>query len=323
MPGPPTQRRRLVGGAGTLAFFGAQLVLWPLLGLFGALFYSLLHSVTGSLLGSVLFAAGAIGLAKSSRTLFLEQMALNLLFAAQMLWLWAFLQAPTNAHWGWIAASLLVFQLALAAGLPTGWLVRIVAFQASWTLFFLPPLLHTVEPSFAIDSAMHWVLTWPRHTLWLAALWAVWAHCEGRFLTKPWGKNSPRAWKVPPWACCWPWSPLWRASISCKASFRCRRRIWAVPAVVVGVVPPQITAAIAVVVSALWLQARWQRHPLLWLVYGAALVGCAWLPSIGTITFGGHICRWHRALALARAGPGSAAVGCGQLLLRFAVALGR
>lgn len=170
-------------------FFGAQLVLWPLLGLFGALFSSLLHSVTGSLLGSVLFAAGAIGLAKSSRTLFVEQMALNLLFAAQMLWLWAFLQESANAHWGWVAASLLVFQLALAAGLPTGWLVRIVAFQASWTLFFLPPLLHTVEPSFAIDSAMHWVLTWPRHTLWLAALWAVWAHCESRFLTKPWGEK--------------------------------------------------------------------------------------------------------------------------------------
>ncbi len=41
------------------------------------------------------------------------------------------LQEYANAHWGWIAASLLVFQLALAAGLPTGWLVRIVAFQAS------------------------------------------------------------------------------------------------------------------------------------------------------------------------------------------------
>lgn len=286
-------------------FFGAQLVLWPLLGLFGGLFSSLLHSVTGSLLGSVLFAAGAIGLAKSSRTLFVEQMALNLLFAAQMLWLWAFLQESANAHWGWIAASLLVFQLALAAGLPTGWLVRIVAFQASWTLFFLPPLLHTVEPSFAIDSAMHWVLTWPRHTLWLAALWAVWAHCESRFLTKPWGEKLAQGMESAAVG-------LLLALVAALAGKYFVQSQLPVQAADLGLSPqswwalspPQITAAIAVVVSALWLQARWQRHPLLWLVYGAALVGCAWLPSIGTITlvatFAAGTGRW-RLLGLALA----------------------
>ncbi len=163
-----------------------------------------------------------------------------------------------------------------------------------------------------MDSAMHWVLTWPRHTLWLAALWAVWAHCEGRFLTKPWGEKLAQGMES---AAVGLLLAL-VAALAGKYFVQSQLPVQAAdlglsPAVVVGVVPRRS------LLPSQWWSVRcgckrvgsatpcsgWCMAQRWWAVHGCPRSAPSpWWPR----------CRRHRALALARAGPGSAVLAMGS-----------
>lgn len=281
-----------------LSFFGAQLVLWPFLGLLTMTLGNALSSFSGALLTSLVLAAAAIWLLRSSQALFAEQLGFSLLLAAQALWLWAFVQDFHSETLGTVTASLLAFQAALAWIVPQAWLRRLLGVLASWTFLFLPPWAAAQgagQPYFGAIFSL-WE-SWPRHTLLLAGAWAVWAHCEGRWLTRPWAAklrdllesaavglllalamqivlryvllgargsaDDPQAGQALLWA--WHWQNALQAG--------------------------------AVLVSAGWLLQRWPRRGLLWLVYAAALVACLGVPSMGVIvllaSFAAGTNRWR------------------------------
>lgn len=281
-----------------LSFAGAQLVLWPFLIFLAMLLGASLSSFSGALLTSVVLAAAALGLLRSSRALFAEQLGFSLLLAAQMLWLWAFAQDARAEALGTVTASLLAFQCVLIWSVPQAWLRRLLGVLASWTFLFLPPWTAGQTPELPhLGSLFSLWESWPRHTLLLAGAWAVWAHCEGRWLTRPWAAklrdvlesaavglllalalqivlryvllgargsaDDPQAGQALLWA--WHWHNALQAA--------------------------------AVLVSAGWLLQRWPRRGVLWLVYAAALVACLGVPSMGVIvvlaSFAAGTNRWR------------------------------
>lgn len=291
-PGAPPMPSSIVL---VLSFVGAQLVLWPFLGLLGMVLGASLSSFSGAFLTSVVLAAVALWLLRRSQGLFAEQIGFSLLLSAQALWLWAFFQGSRSDTLGTVTASLLAFQCALAWLVPQAWLRRLLGVLASWTFLFLPPWAAVQATSQAPIFSL-WE-SWPRHTLLLAGAWAVWAHCEGRWLTRPWAArvrdllesaavglllalalqivlrhallgargsaDDPQAGQALLWA--WHWRTVLQAG--------------------------------AVLVSAGWLLQRWPRRGVLWLVYAAALAACLGVPSMGVIvmvaSFAAGTNRWR------------------------------
>ncbi|VUZ28809.1 Uncharacterised protein [uncultured Comamonas sp.] len=282
-----------------LSFAGAQLVLWPFLIFLAMLLGASLSSFSGALLTSMVLAAAALGLLRSSQALFAEQLGFSLLLAAQALWLWAFfLGARADEALGTVTASLLAFQCVLIWSVPQAWLRRLLGVLASWTFLFLPPWAAAQGTGLPyLGSVFSLWESWPRHTLLLAGAWAVWAHCEGRWLTRPWAAkvrdvlesaavglllalalqivlryvvlgargsaDDPQAGQALLWA--WHWHNALQAG--------------------------------AVLISAGWLLQRWPRRGVLWLVYAAALAACLGVPSMGVIamlaSFAAGTGRWR------------------------------
>lgn len=272
-----------------LSFMGAQLVLWPLLGTLLAVFGEAVLRGAGAALASVALACAGLWLLRHSRLLFVDQMGLSLLLAAQVLWLLAGLRW-LEASWWLVVLSLLLQQLLLLWCCPTPWVQRLLGVQASWSLLTLPPLSWWLAGGQPQADAWSMLQRWPHHVLPLAALWALWAHQQGRWLTL---RGAAMLQALADGAVVGLLLALAVGSGLCK-----RMLGWEAPgsadvaqagqAVLWSLGWGSAVQVAVVLLSAWWLQRRWQvpgrARYLLGLVYLAAALACWGVPHMGSIT---------------------------------------
>lgn len=286
-----------------LCFVGAQLVLWPFLSVLALLLEDWLLESVGALLTSAALAAIALCLLRQSRLVFVEQLGMNLLLAAQVLWVvgWAsWLNAPP-----WLVVlSLLLLQLALAFASQVVWIAHLFGVLASWSLFALPAL-PGLSGSATAEHYDWWQVLgqWPNHTLLLAAVWALWGHYQGRLLTRTGAATASAVMEGAGvgilLALVLKSSVMWvmfsgMAQGSADVQDAGQALLWSITA-------PKLLQAVAVLLSAWWLLQRWQPQGralgLGGLVFAAALTACLAVGSMGTLavmaTFAAGTRRWR------------------------------
>lgn len=272
-----------------LSFMGAQLVLWPLLGTLLAVFGEAVLRGAGAALASVALACAGLWLLRHSRLLFVDQMGLSLLLAAQVLWLLAGLRW-LEASWWLVVLSLLLQQLLLLWCCPTPWVQRLLGVQASWSLLTLPPLSWWLAGGQPQADAWSMLLRWPHHVLPLAALWALWAHQQGRWLTL---RGAAMLQALADGAVVGLLLALAVGSGLCKRMLGLEAPgsadvAQAGQAVLWSLGWGSAVQVAVVLLSAWWLQRRWQvpgrARYLLGLVYLAAALACWGVPHMGSIT---------------------------------------
>lgn len=293
-----------------LCFVGAQFVLWPFMVTLALLLEDWLLEGAGALLTSAALAAGGLWLLRQSRQVFVEQLGMSMLLAAQVQWVigWAsWLDAPP-----WLVMlSLLLLQLTLACLSQVVWIERLFGMLASWSLFALPAL-----PVLDVDAAMGrdgwWqVLTqWPNHTLLLAALWALWVHRQGRWLTRVGAATASVLMEgavvglllALVFKSCTMWAMVGGAPAgSADVADAGQALLWTLSW-------PKVVQAAAALLSALWLYGRWRpqgrARGVLALMAVAALAACLAVDSMGALAlvaaFAAGTRRW-RTLWLALA----------------------
>lgn len=267
-----------------VGYIGALLVALLGLGVLALLSWGHIFSMPGSLIASLAFTAGGIGLLRATRTLFLQQLAFSALLIGQAMWL-----VSWGGHWDFTSRAgivlpllgLLGLQLAAAWLTPGTWVVRLLGLIAAWT-FLVTPL------SFAAGGdALE--LLWRGAALhlnaWILALaWAAWCILQPRCSGRPW---TLRASALADGAAV---ALLLQPLMGYGASWGAARFLQAASGEPAALFQFDVVVAVRmalVIASAAWLAHHWRpaghpavrrAWPLLALVYAALLLACWFMP---------------------------------------------
>jgi uncharacterized membrane-anchored protein len=160
-----------------LGFFGAYLILIPILGILLLAFGGRILQQPAAQIAALALAAAAILFLCAKKSLFVAQLGLNMALAAQTLWLIGW-----EAQLNWPALlGLLALQIVISLGCKLVWVQRILGVLVAWTALTLP--LSTGAAGLNIDTLL---VTWPNNVLLLSLLWMTWVMQEKRFLGQTW-----------------------------------------------------------------------------------------------------------------------------------------